>query len=244
MILCLYIFAGVHEGTFELVSTFLVQSLTSSEAVTSVAGVVWRVDMGLAEKLSFTRDRLMKYFFWSVGIIFEPQYSHVRKELTKMVALVTTIDDVYDMGYQSCRKSPTLHEAMFPNMYNTVNEMVYDTLRKKGENVLPYVTKVWVDLCKAFLREIMWCYNKHTPTFEEYIDNAWILVSGVVFLVHTYFLLNPKITKQALECLENQQGGLKTITASRSGERRNYELNLMHDAWQSLYFGGICSSIW
>ena len=39
----------------------------------------------------------MECFFWSVGIVFEPQHSHVRKGLTKVAALVTTIDDVYDV---------------------------------------------------------------------------------------------------------------------------------------------------
>ncbi|XP_050136069.1 tricyclene synthase EBOS, chloroplastic-like [Malus sylvestris] len=180
----------------------------------------WWVDMGLAEKLSFTRDRLMECFFWSVGIIFEPQHSHVRKELTKVAALVTTIDDVYDVygtldelelftsaverwDIKAVENLPDYMKLCFLALYNTGNKMIYDTLKKQGENVLPYVTKVWADLYKAFLKETTWCYNKHTPTFEEYIDNAWISVSAVVFLVHTYFLLNPKITKQALECLEN-----------------------------------------
>ena len=64
-------------------------------------------------------------------------------------------------------------------------------------------------MCKAFLKETTWRYNKHIPTFEEYIDTTWISVSGVVFLVHTYFLLTPKITKQALEFLENHHNLLR-----------------------------------
>lgn len=53
--------------------------------------------MGIAEKLSFSRDRLMECFFWSVGMVFEPQFSNVRKGLTKVCALITTLDDVYDV---------------------------------------------------------------------------------------------------------------------------------------------------
>jgi isoprene synthase len=36
-------------------------------------------------------------FFWTVGIASEPQLSNLRKGLTKVAALVTTIDDVYDI---------------------------------------------------------------------------------------------------------------------------------------------------
>jgi len=53
--------------------------------------------MGLASKLSFSRDRLMECFFWAVGMIFEPQLSDLRKGLTKVSCLITTIDDVYDV---------------------------------------------------------------------------------------------------------------------------------------------------
>ena len=53
--------------------------------------------MGLANKLSFTRDRLMECYFWTIGMAFEPQLSNFRKGLTKVAALVTTIDDVYDV---------------------------------------------------------------------------------------------------------------------------------------------------
>jgi len=53
--------------------------------------------MGLASKLSFSRDRLMECFFWTVGMDFEPQFSDLRKGLTKVTSLITTIDDVYDV---------------------------------------------------------------------------------------------------------------------------------------------------
>lgn len=64
-------------------------------------------------------------------------------------------------------------------------------------------------MCKAFLTEAQWCHNKYTPTFEEYLANAWISVSGVLILVHTYFLLNQNITDEALECLENHHDLLR-----------------------------------
>jgi isoprene synthase len=136
---------------------------------------------------------------------------------------------------------PHYMKLCFLALYNTVNEMVYDTLKEKGENTLPYLTKVvyicshsilfifyyyffymniisfeilnlillgfllliqWADMCKAFLQEAKWRYNKDMPTFKDYIDNAWLSVSGAVFLVHAYFVLNQKFTEQALEGIE------------------------------------------
>ncbi|XP_038692956.1 tricyclene synthase TPS4, chloroplastic-like [Tripterygium wilfordii] len=81
--------------------------------------------------------------------------------------------------------------------------MAYDTLKEQGENIIPYLTKAWTDICEAFLQEVKRSYGKRIPTFDEYLENGWRSVSGVVILTHTYFLLDQKISKQALECLED-----------------------------------------
>lgn len=39
----------------------------------------------------------MENFFWTVGVVFEPGQGYCRRMLTKINALITTIDDVYDV---------------------------------------------------------------------------------------------------------------------------------------------------
>jgi (-)-alpha-terpineol synthase len=39
----------------------------------------------------------MENFLWTVGVIFQTQFGYCRKMLTKINALITTIDDVYDV---------------------------------------------------------------------------------------------------------------------------------------------------
>lgn len=57
----------------------------------------WWKDIGLASKLSFVRDRLVECYFWANGVTPEPQLSKARISLTKVAALITTIDDIYDV---------------------------------------------------------------------------------------------------------------------------------------------------
>lgn len=57
----------------------------------------WWRDLGLAERLKFSRDRLVECFFWTTGVIFDPQFERCREVLTKVNQLITTIDDVYDV---------------------------------------------------------------------------------------------------------------------------------------------------
>lgn len=47
--------------------------------------------------MKFARDRLMVHFLWTVGVGFEPQFGYCRRMLTEVNALVTLIDDIYDV---------------------------------------------------------------------------------------------------------------------------------------------------
>ncbi|KAF5741462.1 terpene synthase [Tripterygium wilfordii] len=181
---------------------------------------MWWKNLGLSNKLSFARDRLMECFFWTVGMVFEPQFQQCRKGLTKVGSFITIIDDIYDVygtldeleqftnaverwDIGAVADLPDYMRLCFLALYNTINEMAYDTLKEQGENIIPYLTKAWSDMCKTFLQEAKWSHGKCIPTFEEYLENGWRSVSGVLILTHTYFLLGQTISKQALECLEN-----------------------------------------
>ena len=59
--------------------------------------VRWWKKTGLGERLNFARDRIMENFFWTVGVIFEPNFGYCRRMSTMVNALITTIDDVYDV---------------------------------------------------------------------------------------------------------------------------------------------------
>ncbi|KOM50444.1 hypothetical protein LR48_Vigan08g127100 [Vigna angularis] len=188
----------------------------------------WWREMGLASKLSFSRDRLMECFFWTVGMVFEPQFSDLRKGLTKVTSLITTIDDVYDvygtldelelftaaveriffflfqLDVKAVQVLPDYMKICFLALYNTVNEFAYDALRNMDKIFYPTSPKqCWSDMLKAFPQEAKWSRDRHLPRFEDYINNAWVSVSGVVILTHAYFLLNQSITKEALQSLHN-----------------------------------------
>ncbi|KAI4334064.1 hypothetical protein L6164_018801 [Bauhinia variegata] len=181
----------------------------------------WWNGMGLAAKLSFSRDRLMECFFWTVGMAFEPHFSNLRKGLTKVTCFITIIDDVYDVygtldelelftsaverwDIKAVDSLPGYTKMCFLALYNTVNEMAYDALKGHGQDILPHLINAWTEMLKAFLQEAKWQRGKDLPSFKDYLDNAWVSVSGIVILVHAYFMLNHNITKEALESLQNR----------------------------------------
>ena len=57
----------------------------------------WWKDLDFAKKLPFARDRMVECYFWILGVYFEPQYLLARRMLTKVIALTSIIDDIYDV---------------------------------------------------------------------------------------------------------------------------------------------------
>lgn len=52
--------------------------------------------MDVPTKFPFARDRIVECYFWTLGAYFEPQYSVGRKMLTKVIAIASILDDIYD----------------------------------------------------------------------------------------------------------------------------------------------------
>ncbi|WCJ31210.1 Myrcene synthase chloroplastic [Euphorbia peplus] len=179
----------------------------------------WWKSRGLAEKLSFSRDRIVENFLWTVGVIYEPRYGYCRRMATKVNALITTIDDIYDVygtleelelftdavqrwDVNEIEQLPEYMKICFLALHSTISEIGHHVLKEKGFHIIPYLKNAWVDLCQAYLLEAKWYHSGYTPTLEEYIKNAWISISAPVILVHAFFLSHDEITVDSLECLK------------------------------------------
>ncbi|KAK9054101.1 hypothetical protein SSX86_025178 [Deinandra increscens subsp. villosa] len=186
----------------------------------------WWKNIGLAQKLGFARDRLMECFFWTVGMVFEPQYHSCRVGLTKVGTLITVIDDIYDVygsvneleiftdvvkrwDISAMEHMPKYLQLGFKALYDLITEMGSNTSTSPEDNIIPILVKVWGELLEVFLVEAKWTRDKYIPTLQAYLDNAWRSVSGVVILTHGYFLINHKIKKDVVEYLDKHHDLMK-----------------------------------
>ncbi|MBA0880402.1 hypothetical protein Goshw_015105 [Gossypium schwendimanii] len=178
----------------------------------------WWEELGLGKRFNFARDRLMENFLWSAGMIIAPEDGKSRIFHTMVNALITVIDDVYDVygtldelelftdvverwDINEIQRLPDYMKIYYHALYNSVNEMAFDTLKEQGIDVIPFLKKLWTDLCKAYLVEAKWYYTGYTPTLQEYIDNAWISVGGSLMLAHSY-LVTDHITEEGLHNIQ------------------------------------------
>ncbi|KAK9227254.1 hypothetical protein WN943_012303 [Citrus x changshan-huyou] len=101
-------------------------------------------------------SRLVASFLWGMGIAFEPQFAYCRRVLTITVALITVIDDIYDVfgtldeleqfiddaverwdiNY-AMNQLPDYMKICFFVLYNFVNEFPYHIFKQQDSYKLP-----------------------------------------------------------------------------------------------------------
>ncbi|KEH38237.1 terpene synthase 10 isoform X2 [Medicago truncatula] len=179
----------------------------------------WWKRTTLGDNLSFARDRLVENFVWTVGTNFKPEFDYFRKVLTKVNSLITIIDDVYDVygtleelelftkaidrwDLNAMDSLPNYMKMCFHALYDLVNELAFETLKKCGYHITPYLKKAWADLCKSYLIEAKWYHSGYTPSLGEYLENAWISISAPAILTHAYFVIPHSFKIEDLVCLE------------------------------------------
>ncbi|KAL5841831.1 hypothetical protein ACOSQ3_012434 [Xanthoceras sorbifolium] len=114
----------------------------------------WWKNYGLGDqKMSFARNRQVASYLWTVGIAFEPEFGYCRRMLTKVVALITVIDDFYDVygsldelelftdavdrwDLKAMKQLPDYMKICFLALFNSVNEMAYNILKEQGLDVV------------------------------------------------------------------------------------------------------------
>ncbi|KAM4076882.1 hypothetical protein ACJW30_12G098300 [Castanea mollissima] len=179
----------------------------------------WWKSTGLAENLNFVRDWLLECLLWTMGVMFQPQFGYFRRTIAKFGALITAIDDIYDV-YGTLDELECFTNAVerwdinamdglleymkmsFFALHNSVNELAFDILKEQGFNIIRYLKKVWAELCRTYLLEAKWYHNGCTPSLQEYIENEWISISGPNLMAQAYFCVTNPITSEALDCLE------------------------------------------
>ncbi|XP_076938099.1 R-linalool synthase QH5, chloroplastic-like [Bidens hawaiensis] len=156
------------------------------------------------KKLTFARDRLVECFLWSVGYSYVPEFSYGRREITKVNAMITSIDDVYDVygtldelelftnvinrwDINAVEELPDYMKMCFLGLYNTTNEIAYQTFINTNIVVLQYLKKAWADLRNTYLLEARWYHSGYTPTLEEYLNNACITIGSPLTLMYMKF---------------------------------------------------------
>ncbi|PWZ44082.1 (S)-beta-macrocarpene synthase [Zea mays] len=147
----------------------LLQLLYSSELKECTA---WWKELHVESNLSFVRDRIVEVYFWMSGGCYDPQYSHSRIILTKIVAFITILDDTLDSHANS-------YESM-----------------QLAEAVERYVK----ELVREYTKEIKWRDEDYVPkTLKEHLKVSLISIGGTLVLCSAFVGMGDVVTKKIME---------------------------------------------
>ncbi|XP_048325501.2 terpene synthase 10 isoform X2 [Ziziphus jujuba] len=224
----------------------------------------WWKNSKLVENLSYARDRMMVSFLWTVGVTFEPELGYCRKLSAIVNAMITVIDDTYDVygtleelelftdavqrwDVNAIDHLPDYMKLCFLALHHSVNEIAFDVFKEQGIYILKFLKNTWIGLCKAYLQEAKWYYSGYKPSLEEYIENACMSIATPVILVHAFATATNPITEEAMKSMdeypeyEMQRGDVpKSIqcymneTGASEGEAREHIKLMISETWKKM----------
>nr|WBO38701.1 terpene synthase 30 [Aquilaria agallochum] len=183
----------------------------------------WWTQVKAKYKPGFPREgRLVECYFWAMGAIPEREFSKGRKNLAAYGIIATVLDDMYDIqgsieDLQKFTHAINLWDIKAVNelpdymkvIYSAIVENGDQTARHASEHVglnidfLPRIKEQWESYCRAYMVEATWVREGYMPSFDDYMNNAWVSVGIVPSMVYTLLAQACAIAKYLPDCLDN-----------------------------------------
>nr|POF14722.1 (-)-germacrene d synthase [Quercus suber] len=175
----------------------------------------WWKDLNFSKKLPFIRDRVIECYFWILGVYFEPEYCFARRILTKVIAMTSTIDDIYDV-YGTIEEVELFTEAVerwdinaigqLPEYmkvcYQALLDVYYEMEEKIGEAKsyrVKYAIEAMKNQVRAYFHEAKWFHQKHIPTMDEYMRIALVTSAYSMLATTSLVGMGDIVTKDSFE---------------------------------------------
>ncbi|KAJ4968224.1 hypothetical protein NE237_014925 [Protea cynaroides] len=174
----------------------------------------WWKELNFASKLPYGRERLVECYFWIIGLYFEPHYALAREISTKILVMISIIDDTYDAyggNLAPWMDSPEYMKVVYIGLLDVYNE-IEEELRKKGQSYcVNYAKEANKALVRAYLTEAKWFNDGYIPTFKEYMQNGLISSAVTMFTVGSLLGMGDVVTKKAFDWAMDEPKILKVL---------------------------------
>ncbi|XP_010061274.2 (-)-germacrene D synthase-like [Eucalyptus grandis] len=178
----------------------------------------WWKDINIEKEFPFARDRLGELYVWMLGIYFEPEYEIARGIVTKMMVILSILDDIYDVygtleelelfteaierwDVDAKEGLPKCMQVFYKTLLDFYDEISNELARKGRSYRLFYAKEVMKIQVRAYLAEAKWFHHSHVPTMEEYMPIALISIGTQLTFVTAFLGMGDIVTKDAFDWL-------------------------------------------
>nr|WNI01929.1 terpene synthase [Psidium guajava] len=176
----------------------------------------WWKDIDVPRKFPFARDRIVELFFWISGVYFEPEFAVARDILTKVIALTSILDDIYDVygtleelvliteaiqkwDVDAMDGLPEYMQAYYKELLHLYEEIGNEVAREGRSYRLVYAKEAMKKQARAFFQEAKWFHTNYTPTLEEYMP-LQLITTGYGMLATTSLVgMGDVVTRHTFE---------------------------------------------
>ncbi|XP_037497842.1 casbene synthase, chloroplastic [Jatropha curcas] len=164
----------------------------------------WWKSLNISAEVPYARNRMAEIFFWAVSMYFEPQYAKARMIVSKVVLLISLIDDTID-AYATIDEIHRVADAIerwdmrlvdqLPNYMKVIYRLIINTfdefekdLEAEGKSYsVKYGREAFQELVRAYYQEALWKADGKVPTFDDYIFNGGV-TSGLPLVATVSFM--------------------------------------------------------
>uniref|UniRef100_A0ACD5UFH7 Uncharacterized protein n=1 Tax=Avena sativa TaxID=4498 RepID=A0ACD5UFH7_AVESA len=165
--------------------------------------------------LSYIRSRIVESYTWAYVVYHEKDFKLPRSIITKMIVIITTLDDTYDIQ-ATIEEFRKLHEAIqrwdedaisiLPEYMKNLYLELLRTFKDIAVQVpigmdydISYLKKSIQDHVTGYLQEAEWAHKNYNPSFKEQVDLTSLTIGAPTLSVSVVAGMNDAIMKRALE---------------------------------------------
>ncbi|KAK8605752.1 hypothetical protein V6N13_102524 [Hibiscus sabdariffa] len=185
-------------------------------------------DHKFSSELPYARERYVEAYTWANSVYYEPCFTLWRIILTKIVVLVSILDDSFD-AYGTPQELQRLIDALKRWEIDALDELqdytrvickaVLDVIHEIDELALkegisysvPYAKDALIGLAENYQAEMMWCRGGYVPTFEKYMSVATKTSTYDLALTIAFMGMGNIADKEAFKWLRNEPEIMKVL---------------------------------
>ncbi|KAL7216922.1 hypothetical protein ACSBR1_028781 [Camellia fascicularis] len=170
----------------------------------------WWKELDFAKKMPFAKDIKVKCYFWILGVYFKPQYLLARRMLTKVIALTSIIDDIYDV-YGTLEELVPFTDAIengklvpldqLPEYMKPCHQAPLDAYNMMDKEMAKQGRSYCVDYAKSVRKILVRSYFEEAKWFHQ--ARSRIPNSYLMFSTTSYVGIGEVVSKKAFDWVSN-----------------------------------------
>ncbi|PKU80372.1 (-)-germacrene D synthase [Dendrobium catenatum] len=177
---------------------------------------IWWEEIANDAKFNFSRDRIVECYFWILSVYFEPQYSMARKITTKVIALCSITDDIYDVygtsdelqsftdvitrwDEEAAQQLKEYLKVHFHNLTKALEDFDNELTSHGKSYRVKYLKEIFKVVVRACNEEVKWRDEGYIPALREHLEVSTVTTYYNLLSCASFIGMGDEATKEVFD---------------------------------------------